>query len=109
MRLTRLDQITLRTGVAIEFMFNRTYHALPIAPQPQIEQLIITSIDEVLLYNTYKEQKKEVEADPSRPDNLANWSRCIIPQIGDIFAVLCVYEYILILLDLYMYGAVQRW
>lgn len=27
------------------------------------------------------EAKKEDEADPSRPDNLANWSRCIIVSI----------------------------
>ncbi|KAJ5343969.1 uncharacterized protein N7506_003793, partial [Penicillium brevicompactum] len=45
MRLTRLDQITLRTGVAIRMLVKcsdmlvisfETYHALPIAPQPQL-------------------------------------------------------------------------
>ena len=45
MRLTRLDQITLRTGVAMRMLVKcsdmlvlsfETYHALPIAPQPQL-------------------------------------------------------------------------
>ncbi|KAJ5851346.1 uncharacterized protein N7529_010731 [Penicillium soppii] len=61
MRLTRLDQITLRTGVA---------RATNCATAPTCWHIYIIDSDV-----PKKTIKKGDEADPSRPDNLANWSR----------------------------------